>query len=82
MLISSARSKRLSVAMQQLCTTIGIFLAHWIAYGTNNMGGTGESQSDMAWRLPLIIQGIPAVILCLGVWCKPTRIHGMQSGEH
>ncbi|KAF2161428.1 hypothetical protein M409DRAFT_69778 [Zasmidium cellare ATCC 36951] len=59
------------VAMQQLCITIGIFLAYWIAYGTNNSGGTGEGQSPMAWRVPLIIQGVPAVILCVGVWFLP-----------
>ncbi|KAK4899543.1 hypothetical protein LTR27_003276 [Elasticomyces elasticus] len=59
------------IALQQLTTTIGIFLAYWIAYGTNYIGGTGDEQSNMAWRLPLIIQGIPAVILCVGVWFMP-----------
>lgn len=57
--------------MQQMATTIGIMSAYWIAYGTNYIGGTGDSQSDMAWRLPLIIQGIPAVCLALGVWFLP-----------
>jgi len=57
----------LLVALQQLSTTIGIMIAYWIGYGTNYIGGTGESQSELAWRLPLIIQGIPAVILALGV---------------
>lgn len=59
------------IAMQQLATTIGIMSAYWIAYGTNYIGGTGESQSQMAWRLPLIIQGIPAVALAVGVWFLP-----------
>lgn len=57
--------------MQQLATTIGIMVAYWIGYGTNYIGGTGEGQSEMAWRLPLLIQGIPAVILAIGVWFLP-----------
>ncbi|KAI5244708.1 general substrate transporter [Aureobasidium subglaciale] len=59
------------VALQQLTTTIGILLAYWIAYGTSHIGGTGEGQSQWAWRLPLIAQGIPAVILSIGVWFMP-----------
>jgi hypothetical protein len=46
-------------------------VAYWIGYGSNYIGGTGEGQSDMAWRLPLIIQGIPALILAVGVWFMP-----------
>ncbi|KAJ4175320.1 hypothetical protein NW754_002322 [Fusarium falciforme] len=59
------------VSMQQLATTIGIMVAYWIAYGSAYIGGTGEGQSSMAWRLPLIVQGIPAVILAIGVWFLP-----------
>ncbi|KFY93436.1 hypothetical protein V500_03697 [Pseudogymnoascus sp. VKM F-4518 (FW-2643)] len=57
----------LLVALQQLTTTIGIMTAYWIGYGSNYIGGTGKGQSDMAWRLPLIVQGVPAVILAIGV---------------
>lgn len=57
--------------MQQLATTLGIMIAYWIAYGSAYIGGTGESQSNMAWRLPIIIQGFPAVILAVGVWFLP-----------
>lgn len=61
----------LLVSLQQLATTIGIMIAYWIAYGTNFIGGTGDTQSDWAWRLPLIFQGIPAVVLAIGVWMMP-----------
>lgn len=57
--------------MQQLATTVGIMLAYWIAYGTNYIGGTGEGQSDFAWRVPLICQGVPAVVLAVGVFFMP-----------
>lgn len=46
-------------------------IAYWITFGSNFIGGTGEGQSDWAWRLPLIIQGVPAVILAIGIWFLP-----------
>lgn len=61
----------LLVALQQLTTTVGIMVAYWIGYGTNYIGGTGEAQSDWAWRTPLIIQGIPAIVLAIGIWFMP-----------
>lgn len=57
----------LLVSLQQLSTTVGIMVSYWIGYGTNYIGGTGDGQSDWAWRTPLIVQGIPAIILALGV---------------
>lgn len=59
------------ISMQQFATTLGIMGAYWIGYGTNYIGGNGDSQHELAWRLPLIIQGIPAVILAIGVWFLP-----------
>ncbi|KAH6680807.1 quinate permease [Halenospora varia] len=59
------------IALQQLTTTIGIMLAYWIAYGSNYIGGTAEGQSDWAWRVPMLVQGIPAVILCAGLFFMP-----------
>jgi MFS family permease len=56
------------VALQQLTTTIGIFLAYWIAYGTSHING---GNSEWAWRIPLLVQGVPAVILAIGVWFLP-----------
>lgn len=38
---------------------------------SNFIGGTGEGQSNMAWMLPSIIQGIPAAVLALGIWWLP-----------
>ena len=46
-------------------------VAYWIAYGTNYIGGTGDGQSNFAWRVPLIVQGMPAVVLAVGVWFMP-----------
>ncbi|KAF5385779.1 hypothetical protein D9615_002691 [Tricholomella constricta] len=61
----------LLVAMQQLGVTFGIMVAYWIGYGTNFIGGTGLTQKALAWQLPWIIQGIPAVILALGTFFMP-----------
>lgn len=46
-------------------------LSFWIGYGSNYIGGGGDHQSDLAWRLPSIIQGIPATCLALGIWWLP-----------
>jgi len=55
------------VALQQLAITFGIMISYWIGYGTNYIGGTGESQSDAAWLVPICIQLLPAVILASGM---------------
>ncbi|KAG6890444.1 hypothetical protein C0992_001637 [Termitomyces sp. T32_za158] len=61
----------LLVAMQQLGVTLGIMMAYWIGYGTNFLGGTGSGQRDLAWQLPWIIQGIPAIVLAVGTFFMP-----------
>lgn len=46
---------------------VGILVSYWIAYGTNYIGGTTyPGQSSAAWRVPLALQLIPAIILCVG----------------
>ena len=44
-----------------------LILGRKIGYGTNFIGGTGQSQSDAAWLIPICIQILPAVILALGM---------------
>lgn len=46
-------------------------LSFWVGYGSNYIGGTGDGQTDLAWRLPSYIQGVPAAILALGIWWLP-----------
>ncbi|KAF8917435.1 general substrate transporter [Mucidula mucida] len=43
----------------------------WIDYGTNYIGGTGETQSEAAWRIPLALQLVPALILGAGILFMP-----------
>lgn len=43
----------------------------WVGYGSNHIGGTGDTQSNLAWQLPSIIQGIPACFLAIGIWWMP-----------
>jgi len=60
------------VALQQLAITFGILVSYWIAYGTNYIGGTTyPGQSNAAWRLPLSLQLIPGLILCIGILFLP-----------
>ncbi|KAL1848643.1 hypothetical protein Plec18170_007953 [Paecilomyces lecythidis] len=59
------------VALQQLAITFGIMVSFWIDYGTNYIGGTGSSQSETAWLLPLALQLIPALLLGVGILFMP-----------
>ncbi|KAH8815973.1 putative MFS quinate transporter [Xylogone sp. PMI_703] len=69
--LSAPESRGTLVSFYQFCTILGIMGSFWVGYGSNYIGGTGESQSNLAWRLPAIIQGIPAVCLALGIWWMP-----------
>ncbi|GJE88676.1 MFS general substrate transporter [Phanerochaete sordida] len=59
------------VALQQLAITFGIMISFWIDYGTNFIGGTGQTQSPAAWRIPLALQLVPAIILGIGILFMP-----------
>lgn len=59
------------VCLQQLSITFGIMVAFWIDYGTQYIGGTGDSQSAASWRVPLSLQCIPSLILAVGTFFLP-----------
>ncbi|QDS67451.1 hypothetical protein FKW77_000590 [Venturia effusa] len=59
------------VALQQLGITVGIMVAFWLDYGTQHIGGTGDGQSQIAWRLPLALQIVPSLILAGGTFFLP-----------
>ncbi|THH33222.1 hypothetical protein EUX98_g993 [Antrodiella citrinella] len=59
------------VALQQLAITFGIAISFWIDYGTNYIGGTGDGQHEAAWRVPLALQLVPAIILGCGILFMP-----------
>ena len=59
------------VALQQLAITFGIMISFWIDYGTNFIGGAGATQHEAAWRIPLALQLVPAIILGAGILFMP-----------
>ena len=59
------------VALQQLAITAGIMVSFWIDYGTNNIGGTGDTQSDAAWLVPICLQLVPGLALGIGMLFMP-----------
>ncbi|KAI0777078.1 general substrate transporter [Irpex lacteus] len=59
------------VALQQLAITFGIMISFWIDYGTNYIGGTGSTQHEAAWRVPIALQLVPAIILGVGILFMP-----------
>ncbi|EED14338.1 MFS sugar transporter, putative, partial [Talaromyces stipitatus ATCC 10500] len=61
----------LLVGLQQFSIEFGILISFWIDYGTNYIGGTGDSQSDAAWLVPLCLQLAPALILFVGMLFMP-----------
>ncbi|KAF2018096.1 quinate permease [Aaosphaeria arxii CBS 175.79] len=69
--LSAPELRGLLVSFYQFATILGIMLSFWIGYGSNYIGGIGEGQSNLAWQLPSIIQGIPAAILAIGIWWLP-----------
>jgi len=61
----------LLIGLQQFSIEFGIMVSFWIDYGTNYIGGTGQSQSDAAWLVPLALQLFPALILLVGMVFMP-----------
>ncbi|KAH8802389.1 general substrate transporter [Flagelloscypha sp. PMI_526] len=59
------------VALQQLAVTFGFMISYWIDFGTDGIGGSEEAQKEAAWRLPLGIQLVPAIILGVGILFQP-----------
>ena len=46
-------------------------VSFWINYGTNYIGGTGATQSDAAWLVPICLQLIPGLALGIGMAFMP-----------
>jgi sugar porter (SP) family MFS transporter len=69
--LSAPEMRGFLVSFYQFATILGIMLSFWVGYGSNYIGGTGAGQSDLAWRLPSIVQGIPAACLAIGIWWMP-----------
>ena len=59
------------IGLQQFAIELGIMVSFWIDYGTNYIGGTGSTQSEAAWLVPLALQLGPAVVLFVGMIFMP-----------
>jgi len=60
-----------SLVALQLAIMFGIMISFWIDYGTNYIGGTGAHQHEAAWKIPLALQLVPAVVLGVGIMFMP-----------
>ncbi|KAG8915253.1 hypothetical protein FRC01_003724 [Tulasnella sp. 417] len=67
------------VALQQLAIVGGIMVSYWFTYGTQYIGGTGDSQSKAAWLVPVTIQLVPAIILSIGIMFMPQSPRWLMS---
>lgn len=59
------------VSLQQFAGTAGTMVSFWVNYGTNNIKGTGSSQSDAAWLVPICLQLFPGISLGIGMLFMP-----------
>ncbi|KAK9235360.1 general substrate transporter [Lipomyces kononenkoae] len=55
-----------AVTLQQFAIASGIMTSFWLDYGTQYIGGIGEGQSQLAWRLPFALRVVPAATLLVG----------------
>jgi hypothetical protein len=63
------------IAPQQLAICFGIMISFWIDYGTNYIGGTGATQSESAWLIPICLQLFPAVVYLQAYYsCHPPLV--------
>jgi len=67
------------VSLQQLAICFGIMVSYWIGYGTNYIGGTGATQSNAAWLVPICIQLVPALALGIGITFMPSSPRWLMS---
>lgn len=62
-----------------------MLIIYWlqIGYGTNYIGGTGSTQSDAAWLVPVCIQILPALVLAAGMmlFMPQSPRHLMNTGR-
>ncbi|KAJ3546736.1 hypothetical protein NMY22_g1937 [Coprinellus aureogranulatus] len=60
----------------QLSVELGTFVAFWMRippsdFGCNYIGGTEEGQTEAAWRIPMALQLLPAIVLAIGILFVP-----------
>ncbi|KAJ5815392.1 MFS monosaccharide transporter [Penicillium riverlandense] len=63
--ISPPECRGTLLVLEEFCIVLGIVIAFWITFGTRYMAG------EWAWRLPFLLQMIPAFILAGGVLALP-----------
>ncbi|KAJ9255504.1 hypothetical protein DTO212C5_9134 [Paecilomyces variotii] len=63
--ISPPECRGTLLVLEEFCIVSGIVVAYWITYGTRYIAG------EWAWRLPFLLQMVPAFILAGGVFLLP-----------
>lgn len=63
--IAPPKLRGLLTGLTQWMIVIGFLVANWVGYGCQFI------QNDLQWRIPLVIQVIPALLLLLGMFVLP-----------
>ena len=56
------------LVLEEWSIVFGIVLSYWLTYGTRYIGG---GQSEWAFRLPFLLQILPALVLGVGIYYLP-----------
>ncbi|KAG9317285.1 general substrate transporter [Chiua virens] len=63
--ISSPELRGSLLAIEQLAIVLGVVFGFWIGFLTRNL------PSSVSWRIPLALQFVPGLLLCLGCFLLP-----------
>ncbi|TEA16579.1 Sugar transport protein MST8 [Colletotrichum sidae] len=76
--IAPAKSRGTLAGLPQFMATAGVCMGYFVAYGT------ADIESDLAWRLPYVVQGVCAVMFALASLVLPESprwllLHGRRA---
>ncbi|KAL2865936.1 sugar porter family MFS transporter [Aspergillus lucknowensis] len=73
------KTRGLIVGLAQQMIGVGFIVSTWIGYGSLHAPATNSVQ----WRFPLAFQGVPAILLFLGLfWMPESPRHLVEKGEY
>ena len=63
--LAHPKDRQVVTSLYQTSWYMGAILAAWVTFGTYTI------PNDWAWRIPSLLQAVPALVQCVGVWFLP-----------
>jgi hypothetical protein len=73
--ISEIKVRGTLPVLEEFSVVSGIVVAFWLTYGTRFI------QSDRSWRLPFLLQMVPAFVLGAGIYSLPFSSRWLMSKD-